>query len=69
MEGILEKAIANLQNELPGEANTGELLARVQEIPMEDMEYTRLWMLKELVTTSRQTLRRILRTKQMSICL
>ena len=69
MEGILEKAIANLKNEFPGEANTGELLARVQEIPMEDMEYTRLWMLKELVTTSRQTLRRILRTKQMSICL
>ncbi len=40
MEGILEKAIANLQNEFPGEANTRELLVRVQEIlPMKDTEY------------------------------
>ena len=40
MEGILEKAIANLQNEFPGEANTREQLVRVQEIlPMKDTEY------------------------------
>ena len=40
MEGILEKAIANLQNEFSGEANTGELLDRVQEIlPLENTEH------------------------------
>ena len=37
---ILEKAIANLQNEFSGEANTGELLDRVQQIlPLENTEY------------------------------
>ena len=40
MAGILEKAIAKLQNEFSGEANTGELLDRVQEIlPLENTEY------------------------------
>ena len=40
IEGILEKAIANLQNGFPFEANTGELLGCVQEIlPMKDTEY------------------------------
>ena len=40
MEGILVKAIANLQNEFPGEANTGELLDRAQEIlPLDNTEY------------------------------
>ena len=40
MEDILHQAIANLQNEFPGEVNTGELLSRVKEVlPMEDTEY------------------------------
>ena len=40
MAGILEKAITKLQNEFSGEANTGELLDRVQEIlPLKNTEY------------------------------
>ena len=54
MESILEEAIANLQNEFPGEAITGELFKKFFHWIIRS---TRLWMLKELAKTLRRTLK------------